>query len=43
MRTALRDFLDGFILAHGEEPKWTVDEKLGLALITLGVLLTAYL
>ena len=39
----VKDFLDRFILAHGEEPTWTIYDKLGLALFILAVLLTAFL
>ena len=39
----VKDFLDCFILAYGEEPTWTIYDKLGLALFILAVLLTAFL
>jgi hypothetical protein len=39
----VKDFLDRLILAHGEEPTWTIYDKLGLALFILAVLLTVFL
>jgi hypothetical protein len=43
MKTVLNDFLDGWVLAHGEDNCWDINDKLMLAWTILGILLTAYL